>query len=346
MGFELDISSTSALDSTAAATWDEFVLAHPRSTLYHTSRWVRFAGSVFGFRQAYVVARDAQARIAGVLPLIQQRSFFFGKRWVSLPFFNYGGPLGVTSAHENMLIDAALQTVDAAATFELRDTVAGRPWAVRTDKAAMLRGLPSSRDELGRQLGSKLRSQIRRADREHPVVAVGGAELVTDFFAVFAETMRDLGTPVYPASFFRRLLAELDSDCTLLVVYLNDAPAAVALLTHYRSGTEVPWAASRHSLRSTAVNMRLYWECLCLAIERGSQTFDFGRSTTNSGTYEFKKQWGAQPVPLYWYLPFERNNEVTPREARVVELMRRCWTRLPIPVATKLGGWISPGLPW
>lgn len=331
-----------------AAGWDRLVGSHPRATLYHTWRWSEFAGRVFGFEVLRLVERDPRGGLAGVLPLVEQRSSLFGRRLVSLPYFNYGGPLGSTPAIERSLIERGVELARARGVrvLELRDDIPREGLPARSDKATVELDLPESPAALGKALGSKLRSQVRRADRESPEVALGGLDLVDEFYPVFATTMRDLGTPVYPKRFFQMLLEQLGADCTVVVVRLRGRPAAAALLTHYRERTEIPWAASLHELRATSVNMRLYWECLVHAIDRGSRTFDFGRSTVDAGTYRFKLQWGGRPRPLHWTYPLEALAPASVGSGRLVARAQSAWSRLPLPIANTLGPWISPGLPW
>ena len=331
-----------------AAEWDAFVADHPRASLYHTWRWSGLPGDVFGFRVHRLAERDASGRVAGVLPLVMQSSAIFGRRLVSLPFFNYGGPLGVSEETERSLLQKAadLARRHRVGTLEVRDTVHRQGFAVRDDKVTVELQLPETPALLSKALGSKLRSQVKRADRAGPEVALGGAGLLDDFYPVFATTMRDLGTPVYPRRFFADLLRLLEEDCTLVVVRLQGRPAAAALLTHFRDRTEIPWAASLHEMRSTSVNMRLYWECLQHAIERGSRVFDFGRSTVDAGTHRFKLQWGGQSRPLYWVYPLEHAEVATGREGGLREAAQRTWSRLPLGIANRLGPLISPGLPW
>lgn len=334
--------------SPSPAEWDAFVAAHPRATLYHAWRWSEFAGRVFNFEVVRLSRRAPDGTLRGVLPLVLQKSAVFGRRLVSLPFFNYGGPLGLTPEDERALIDRAAAEARArrAVALEIRDSVPRDGWPSRQDKATVELALPESLEALGKALGSKLRSQVRRSDRESPEVALGGAELLGEFYPVFAATMRDLGTPVYPRRFFAGLLAELGEDCTVVVVRLRGAPAAAALLTHFRDRTEIPWAASLHELRATSVNMRLYWECLAQAIARGSRVFDFGRSTVDAGTYRFKVQWGGVPRPLYWIYPLETTAAPAAARKGLIGRAQAGWSRLPLSVANALGPMISPGLPW
>jgi hypothetical protein len=92
--------------------------------------------------------------------------------------------------------------------------------------------------------------------------------------------------------------------------------------------------------------MLLYWELLKRSIERGQQVFDFGRSSRDSGTYRFKKQWGARPSQAEWQY-YLRAGKVTdmrtdnPRYQRLI----RIWQRLPVRLTRLLGPAIVRGIP-
>jgi FemAB-related protein (PEP-CTERM system-associated) len=287
-----------------------------------------------------------------VLPLVRQRSLI-GDFLTSVPFFNYGGALADSN-------DVALQLMQAArhlasklgcSYVEFRD-VNPQPgeWAVRTDKAAMILQLPGSVEAFSKQMGSKLRSQVKRADREAIAVRTGGAELVDDFYTVFAITMRDLGTPVYPIRFFRKLCERFGELVRIVVIDLAGKPAAAGFLIMHRGRAEIPWAACRNDAKPLGLNMKLYWEVIAASISCGCTSFDFGRSTLDSGTFKFKKQWGAQPLQLHWHR-WERSGAAGKHAEPLAEngkmrLATAVWRRLPVRVANVLGPLISPGLPW
>lgn len=333
-----------------ARRWDRFVGLHPNASLYHHSRWVAFAADAFGFDTAWLTLESDTGEISGVLPMIRQRSRLFGDRWVSLPFFNYGGPLVTEDTASLALIELAARHAQETGVgrLEIRDIEARAGVASRTDKATLVLDLPSTAGELTERLGAKLRSQIRRADREAPEILRGGVDLVPEFYAIFAETMRDLGTPVLPPRFFTQMFERVGGDCHVLIVRLGGRSAAAALLTRNRGVMEIPWAGNLRQFRSAAANMRLYWECLRYAIETGHRRFDFGRSTVDSGTYRFKQQWGAQPRQLHWHYPLlAAEGEMTSRQyGSLVRAARAVWRHLPVPVATGLGTRLSAGLPW
>jgi serine/alanine adding enzyme len=334
--------------------WDPFVLARPDASIYLRSGWTQFVTEVFGHRSAFIEARAESKALVGVLPIVQQRSLLLGNFATSIPFFNYGGALcdDATVAHQLMMRAKQIAQEWGCSYLEFRDVQPrSGDWLVRKDKVSMVLQLPASFEALSKQLGSKLRSQVKRADREQSTVKVGGIELVEDFYGVFAENMRDLGTPVYPKRFFRELVQRFPNQCRILIVEQGGVAGAAAFLVVDGTRAEIPWASCRSAAKPLGFNMKLYWEVLKWCVEQGCTRFDFGRSTADSGTFNFKKQWGAEPVQLYWHRWERRARPVTANEVELKRggLMERAsdaWKRLPLPVANTLGPLLSPKLPW
>jgi serine/alanine adding enzyme len=343
------------LEETPGVDWDPFVMQAEGASLYHLSGWTEIAREVFGHRTLFVQARDASESLVGILPVIQQRSRLLGNFATSLAFFSYGGALTRDPVLARHLMVRAADAADELGCryLEFRD-MQRRPvdWALRTDKITLQLTLPATFEELSKRLGSKLRSQVKRADREGVACRIGTQALLDDFYEVFAENMRDLGTPVYPKRFFEAILKRFEPYCELVVIDWQGEPAAAAFLTFWQGRAEVPWASCRAKAKPLGLNMKLYWELLLRAVSRGCSLFDFGRSTVDSGTYRFKRQWGAEPVPLFWYR-WERNGSGRETAAseesergRIMQVATAVWQRLPLGIANMLGPLISGALPW
>jgi serine/alanine adding enzyme len=328
--------------------WDAYVANHPRGLRYHEQSWKAIIEESFGHSTYYFSAHLPGGQLVGVLPLARLRSRLFGDFLVSLPFFTYGGVLGDCETVENDLMNEAsgLAQELGCTHVEFRDTTRFAGFPSRTDKVSMRLDLPATSEELWSSFSGKLRAQIRRAEREKPVVLVGGMELLEDFYSVFAHNMRDLGTPVYAFRFFATIFEHL-ADVRLVVLRLQQRPVSAAVLIGHKDMLEIPWASTLRSVNPLGTNMLLYWTALRHAIEAGYSKFDFGRSTPNSGTYRFKKQWGAVPVPLFWHywLPdgesVPKLNPENPKYRFAIAL----WKRLPLWVANKLGPPIVRNLP-
>ena len=338
---------------TPSQDWDAFVMQAPDASLYHLSGWTELAREVFGHRTLFVESRGRAGSLIGVLPVVQQRSWLMGNFATSVAFFNYGGALAVDLDVARQMMVRASETAEKLACrfLEFRDTQA-RPgdWATRTDKIVLRLELAATFDDLSKRLGSKVRSQVKRAEREGVQCKTGTSALIDDFYAVFAENMRDLGTPVYPKRFFEAILRRFERYCQLVVIDWRGQPIAAAFLVFWRGRAEVPWACCRAEGKPLGMNMKLYWELLSLSIARGCNVFDFGRSTAGAGTDRFKRQWGAQPTRVYWYR-WERGghrSEIAAGEerGRAMRIATAVWQKLPLRIANALGPFVSGALPW
>lgn len=336
------------LDPLHEKAWTRYAEGHPQASLYHGLAWREVVHAAFGHETHYLYAHVA-GRFTGILPLVRLRTRIFGDFLVSLPHVNYGGVVADNSATANALMEraAALARSLGSSHVEFRDTHRRAGWPVRTDKVIMELGLPGSANELWSRFDSKLRAQIRRADKEGIEVLHGGEDLLPEFYAVFARNMRDLGTPVYASRFFSAILAAFPQAASIVVCRHRGQAVAAGFLLHHRERLEIPWAASIREYNRFGVNMALYWAALGMAIERGCRVFDFGRSTVDSGTYRFKKQWGATPRPLLWHYWLDKGiamPKLTPSNPKY-RLAIAAWQRLPLFVANRLGPALVKHLP-
>ncbi|MCB1744351.1 MAG: FemAB family PEP-CTERM system-associated protein [Gammaproteobacteria bacterium] len=337
------------LDGGDRVAWDDFVASHPQASLYHGSAWHDVICRSFGHR-GYALWATRGQRCVGVLPLVRLRSRLFGDYMVSIPFVNYGGALGEDAAIEQALMHVAAKRARSLGVghIEFRDHRSrDTELAVRTDKVVMELPLDADPEVMRKRFGAKLRSQIKRPLREGAVARIGHIELLDDFYQVFSRNMRDLGTPVYARSFFATVLERMADKASVVLIHLGGRPAAAGLLLTHAGRTEIPWASSLREFNRESVNMLLYDTCIAHACERGSTIFDFGRSSIDSGTYRFKKQWGAEPLQLHWHYWLADGQSMpglTPDNPKF-RLAIAVWQRLPVSLTNLIGPAIVRNLP-
>jgi len=333
-----------------AALWNEFVLSRPDASGYHTLAWREVVTRAFGHPTFYLMAKDHHDTVRGVLPLVLTKSPLFGSFLTSLAFFNYGGILAEDQRIAGELLSRASDVAYklGAGHIELRQaTPLETDWPVSRHKVSMRLALPADSETLFKSYPSKLRSQIRRGQKEGMEVRIGTGELLDDYYSVFSRCMRDLGTPVYEKGFFRAIVDAFPKETRLFVVSLQQRPLAAGLVYGFRRVLEIPWAASDKRYGRLAPNMLLYHAVLEYACREGFTEFDFGRSSVDSGTYRFKQQWGAQPRPLYWYYWLAQGREIprlnpdNPKFKFAISL----WQRLPLFAANLIGPHIVKYLP-
>lgn len=324
--------------------WDAFVAAHKEGTPYQFWAWQEAVEKAYGYRHQYLLAEDGND-ICGILPLIDFRMPLCGSRLISLPFCDAGGVL----ARDQRTAAALLEQAEQTASYKLRATSAQLPHLEnKTSKVRMVLDLPGDSTILMERMKSKLRSQVKKPQRDGLSVQLGGRELVDDFYAVFSENMRDLGSPVHSRGWIDAIVEFYADKCRVGAVYTPQGEVAAAgiILLHPALVT-IPWASARTVFNRMNPNMLLYWSFLSFASDNAYPHFDFGRSTPEEGTYRFKKQWGAKPYPLYWYeVPGgqganytrqERQKDVQDRGSFLRHCITSMWQRLPLPVANTLG---------
>jgi FemAB-related protein (PEP-CTERM system-associated) len=331
-----------------ARDWDAFVRLQPGWTHFHLHGWRDVIDEVFGHSTPYLAASDSAGQIIGILPLVRVRSAMFGHYLVSMPFVNYGGPLGSTAA-VRALADHAVEMArrDGVRLLELRSR-AELPLAMPVShrKITVLLDLPDSPDLLWKAFDPKLRSQIRRAQKEEIEVRFG-SDQVRPFHEVFARHMRDLGTPTQPRRLFESIAARFPDSTWVACAYFEGRPIAGGFGLQWGNELEMTWASSLTAYKRLAPNMVLYWSFMERAIRDGVRVFNFGRCTPNSGTHRFKQQWGSRDVPLWWYghaTGPQAASTPSPTDAAYA-WGPRLWRRLPLSVASVLGPRIVRAIP-
>lgn len=333
--------------------WNHYVTVNPAACIHHRTEWRDIHRQSHGHNSLYLYACDRQNKIVGILPMVQLKSRLFGNQLVSMPFFQRGGAVAEHPLIQQKLIQAAAEygrklNVDH---IEFRDTIIRETdtprMPVETHKVNMILALPATDQALWQTFGSKLRSQIRRAQRESTQVIIGREELLDDFYRVYSHNMRDLGSPVQSRSFIANILATFTQNSWLIVIRYQQRPVAAGFLLGSGNTLEIPLASTLRTVNPLSINMLLYHEVLKFAIDKHFQQFDFGRSSKGGGTYRFKQQWGAKPMQLYWHYWLGKAsrppslNASNPKYALVINT----WKHLPLAIANRLGPLIVKNIP-
>lgn len=301
---------------------------------------------------------NSDNQIVGVFPLIYISSCYissccFKKHLVSIPYFDAGGVLAVDKLAETALLKKSIQLAEelGLAQVEFRqyyrllsfedfaNTQTGWNLSVSTNKVRMVLDISNDAELLLKSFNSKLRSQIRKPIKEGLIAKIGGIELVDDFYNIFAENMRDLGSPVHSKKFIAETLKAFSNTANVFIVYGNQKPLAGSVTIGFKDTLSNPWASSLRRYSHLAPNMLLYWSMLEFACQQGYKRFDFGRSTPGEGTYKFKEQWGAKPEPLYWYRLSKNGNQGWGNQPDKNKMSKAIeyWKKLPVPLTKIIG---------
>ena len=330
---------------------DDFLDTQPEATPFHSRAWL---GAVERATRhtAHVLLCEERGRTVGLLPL-HRASSLFGAALVSTGFAVGGGILAETPRASAMLAGAAEELAArlACPAIELRGGVLpeARPgWHVRHDShAGFVAPLAADEDAQLLAVPRKQRAEVRKGLANALEVRVGsGATDRALHHAVYAESVRNLGTPVFPRALFAAVLEAFGDDADILTV-LNDGAPVASVLSLYHSGAVMPyWGGGTAAARPLRANDAMYYALMCHARERGCTRFDFGRSKTGSGAFHFKRNWGFEAQSMSyaaWTASCTAPRDADPTSPRY-QAMIAAWKRLPLPIANRIGPVISRGL--
>jgi FemAB-related protein (PEP-CTERM system-associated) len=327
--------------------WNDYVIKNDNSTFFHQIQYKKVIEESLGHKAYYLIA-SKDGCIVGVLPCFLVRSKLFGSCLVSLPFCDYGGVLADDPVIERALFDKALQIAsnENAQFMEFRCRYPNKLGLLWNMDKVNLRLPLKTEKEVWQDLSSKVRNQVRKAQKSGLGFEVGDINQLPNFYKVYSINMRDLGTPVYPMSLFGAFLKHFHLSSEILLITHEGKVIGGAIAIYFKNAMEVPWASSLRSYFKYCPNNLLYWSAISKGCNMGLEYFDFGRSTKDSSKYMFKKQWGAHDEQLFYqFIPVKgKVVSMDPSNLRY-KMGVNLWKKLPLFMANVIGPCISKYIP-
>jgi FemAB-related protein (PEP-CTERM system-associated) len=346
---KLRIREANLSDPAECRRIENYVRAHDAGTPFHVPQWLKAVEAGCGQRGHMLLAERA-GDLRGLLPLTEVHSALFGRTLVSSGFAVAGGTLVSNPRNATGLANAGWDLAErlSCPEVELRGGALPKAWqkregvyagfvkALAADEEAELKAVPrKQRAEIRKALGNDLTVETGREERDRAA-----------HYAVYAHSVRNLGTPVFPRALFDAMLDGFGEEADILTVRHKGEPVA-SVLSFYFGGTAMPyWGGGTRAARHLRANERMYFALMNHARERGCTRFDFGRSKTGTGPYSYKKNWGFEPEPLIY--AGRTASGAAPREMNPnspkYRLQVSLWKRLPLGIANRAGPWIAKGV--
>jgi FemAB-related protein (PEP-CTERM system-associated) len=329
-----------ALARAPGDTWRRAVAASSDARLAHAPQWLPVITRAYGHAPLYVEAASDEGS-CGVLPAFVVRRPLFGTVVTSMPFLDSGGPCSTSRTIDTLLVDWLIAEAGrlGARLVELRCAnrlaIGAEPLASKVNMTLTLDD-PAA---LWRRFTTGMRNKIRKAERSGLTVEYGGQDNLAAFYDTFAQRMRDLGSPVHGLPFLRHVLEAFGPLARVALVKKGGQAIGGLVALTFKDRVVIPWSSCLKEYFSLSPNMLLYWEAIKTACADGCARFDFGRSTRDSGTYHFKRQWGAEEEPLWWYrIPIAGGRARSDASlSSNSDVLVRMWQRLPLSVTRQVG---------
>jgi FemAB-related protein (PEP-CTERM system-associated) len=339
-----------ALNERGESAWDEFVRQSQGSSPFQLMSWKQVMDRTYAYPSHYLMATQG-GRIEGVLPLFELKSRIMGHSLTTPP----GGLCAKNDEAAVALIERAKElTCQVGARYlSFRDSPQewGGGLVSVADHYTMVRDLPARTDKLLKSFDRKVRRYVKAALKGDVDVSLGNGEYLDDFYAVYRVFLRDKGTPSFGKGFLHNVVAEFGDN--LLICCIRWQGQLIGAYCAFLFGDAIlgAWGAALPRYLDHRPNHMSYWAYMQYGCEHGFRHMDLGRSRIGSGSYEFKKGWGAQPQPLY-QLYYIRGNSQAPRvgssrqdDARY-RLFVNLWRRLPLPLVEALGPHLRKMIPF
>jgi FemAB-related protein (PEP-CTERM system-associated) len=325
------------------AQWEQYLETSPHATLAHELGWRNVVEKTYQHTPYYFMAIEGHSA-EGLLPLFLIRSRIFGTFLATAPYLSYGGLLAKDPTIAGALVNAAWELAQAerARYVEIRGLQqVGHSLALKNKYCTLVLPLTSSAETLWGQFEGRARKAVSKAQRSGLSV-VRGHHLVEIFAEILGQHMWELGTPFHRTDFYRSILTEFPEQSEILMV-LRERQYLGGLLLVTSKETIFPlYGGVLTKYRNFSPMSLLVWETIRYGCERGFTCLDFGRSQWESGTYLFKRQWAARPVPLFYEYRLAQGRQMAdmdPNNSKF-RLPIALWKRLPLAVTRALGPYI------
>lgn len=339
-------------DEESCRKWDDYVYGSPRGTFCHLTGWGRVIHRTFEHTPVYLYAQE-NGKILGVLPLFLIKSALFGKMLISNAFAVYGGAVADSVALETALMERAVEYGQrAGADFVEFRSIECKTQSLQLTKSDLYvtfrQRLPEPPERSFALMPRESRRLVRRA-REAGLWAEFNLDRTDEFYDVYAQNMRHLGTPVFPKALFRNFLQEFPTSTGIVTVWLGTEILAAVFVFYFRD-TVMPYyggSIAKYNSNKIAPNNFMYWSLMEDSIDKGFKWFDFGRSKMNTGSYHFKRHFGFEPQQLdyrYALLKLQELPNINPLNPRFQTLIR-LWKRVPLPITKLIGPHIVNRIP-
>jgi FemAB-related protein (PEP-CTERM system-associated) len=337
------------LDAASEAAWDRFVQAMPGATFFHRAGWAKVIETAFGHATHFTFT-ERDGAITGVLPLGRVKTMLFGDTLISSPFCVYGGPVASDAESRAALIGHAerLLARTGAGALEFRDSIPAAEEDGWTDGPNLYvtfrKTIEADHERNMKAIPRKQRAMVRKGI-QNGLTSVANRDS-DGLHRIYAESVRNLGTPVFSRRFFRILMAVFGDAVDVVTILDQDTPIASVMNFYFRDQVLPYYGGGTALARSRAGNDFLYWETMRRAADRGCQLFDFGRSKIGTGAFSFKHNWGFEAENLHYRFRLKPgrtipdHNPLNPKYRMFIA----AWKHLPIPVANLLGPHIVRGL--
>jgi hypothetical protein len=293
-------------------------------TFFHGLKWHEFLEKQFKWLKfEYYLYKDEAVLAFGQT----------GKKKISLPFCEYGGPLPLKT-------DFNLEEFERDTLKEFGNDVKikiypftgiGKNSDMCTHWIENLNN--KSENEIWDSLRKTLRHEIKNAQEQGlEIRASKDPKEIRKFYELYVANLRRKRTVPYPWQIVQFLCQNPSNE--LLLAFYKGKIVGGALFLRYERMSHYFFSATDHKYRNLSITHLIIWEKVKHLIGKDI-VLDLGASPKGSKLEVFKSGWSNTEYPIY-QIGIKRNEE----NLRSSKLIRFVWGLLPNFVVRKLSPWL------
>lgn len=331
--------------------WDHLASLHRDAGCFHTGAWARVLHQTYKHEPFYLHFSCGN-RLAALVPFMEVRSPFTGRRGVCLPFSDMCEPLifdpKVVGPVRDKLIRLAQQC-----RWKHLEIRGGKSLALSSNPFTKFYGhtldLRSGIKELVTRFASPVRRAIRKAERSNVcALIVRNRQAIGDFYQLHVQTRRRHGLPPQPASFFLSIYEHIIKPGLgfITLARRGSRPIAAAIFFCFGKHALYKYGASDKRFQELRANNLVMWQGIQFLARNGAEKLHFGRTEQeNEGLRRFKLSWNTQEETIE-YFRFDPSGRqcLAPARSRDFGLHKKVFGRLPLIFNRMAGSMIYPHL--
>ena len=323
--------------------WDHLIALHRDAGSFHTSAWAKVLHKTYNHHPFYLRFSRGR-RLAALVPIMEVRSPFTGRRGVCLPFSDTCEPLIFDLEAVELVRDRVVRFARERRWKHL-EIRGGKLFQSVSSSAVTFYGhtldLRRHVEELHERFDSPVRRAIRKAERSNvSALVVRSRQAIDDFYRLHVQTRQRHGLPPQPASFFLNTYEHIIKPGLGFIVLARRGSRPIAAAVFFRFGKNAvyKYGASDKRFQEFRANNLVMWHGIQLLARTGVEKLHFGRTDSeNDGLRRFKLSWDTQEEPIDYFRVDPSGRQCPPPIRRNGGLHKRIFGRLPL-VFNRLAG--------
>lgn len=293
--------------------WDGFAANHPEGRFCHLSGYKKVVEKSYNYKPYYYILKKNNS-IVGLIPFFVCNSIMLGKKLISQPFSEYGGFLLTDLKNEEykevfenirkIMRQAKVETAEIHGGF-------GIPEAQRNEYMipiaphyrAVLKLDTTVEIMFNERIDRMVRKAVRKAERSQvKCYEKSDQDMIKDcFYPLFLKSMKRLGVPAHPLSYYIGLLEHLGNNIKIFWAEYSGKIVAALLGFTVGRGIHIINSVSDPVHWDKRPNDLCHWRFIKWGIENFYEYFDMG-SVRYEGQMKFKNKWGVELKEFNYYL--------------------------------------------